>query len=91
MTQATLHTTEAARISKRLVNHWRHKFTISEHENTYTIHMPSADIVLVANQDNLQVQLIGTTADFNSEKLQEVAANHLDRMANETFEYQWMD
>jgi hypothetical protein len=89
ITQTTLQTTEAARISKRLINHWKHKFTIHEHENTYIIDMPDAEVVLTYHPDSLEIQLCGKNDDFNQEKMQEVVANHLDRMAGETFTYQW--
>lgn len=88
-TQTTLQTTEATRISKRLINHWKHKFTTHEHENTYTIDMPDAEVVLTCHPDSLEIQLYGKNDDFNQEKLQEVVANHLDRMAGKTFTYQW--
>ena len=39
---ADIVTTDAARIAKRLVNHWKHKFEIEQEPSSFTIIMPEA-------------------------------------------------
>lgn len=97
MSQTTITTPDASKIAKRLINHWRHKFTISEQETAFVIHMTGADVSLVPQVDTLDV-IITTNADsndperpFDEGRLREVIANHIDRMANQSFEYQWTD
>ena len=43
---ADIVTTDAARIAKRLVNHWKHKFEIEQEPSSFTIIMPEARVQL---------------------------------------------
>ena len=40
-------TSEAARIAKRLLNHWKHKFEVAETDGDFSIFMPDATVKLI--------------------------------------------
>lgn len=94
MSHVILHTPDGEKITKRLVNHWRHKFEVSQYSDHAIIHMTGADVVLSAQADTLSITL---TCHENSEqpvdeaRLRTVIANHIDRMANHSFDYAWQD
>ena len=80
---AIIATHEAARLSKRLVNHWRHKFAIDQDGDQYTIHMVKdqeavADVTLRPVEGGLYV-LIDSIDDFD-DKVKATTINHLERM-----------
>ncbi|MEG0132144.1 MAG: DUF2218 domain-containing protein, partial [Acinetobacter sp.] len=43
-------TDEAKRISKRLLNHWKHKFEVAETEAYLKIFMPTATVILTPHE-----------------------------------------
>ncbi|OOR88081.1 hypothetical protein B0181_09010 [Moraxella caviae] len=91
MSYTTITTDQAARIAKRLANHWRHKFTVSESAGVQHIHFPNATITLTPHENALHISITKTTSDdaFDEAHLQKVVADHVDRMAGETFTYHW--
>jgi uncharacterized protein len=87
ISQATLHTVEAKRISKRLFNHWKHKFEVSEHNDHFKIQLPSAALTLEFLPDRLNLRLDSSLDDLT--QLQTVVIQHLNRMAGDEFDVQW--
>ncbi len=55
--QTQLLTTEAARIGKRLFNHWKHKFEVVETEQHFQILMPTATVTLTPQDNTLDVRV----------------------------------
>ncbi len=53
---ADIVTTDAARIAKRLVNHWKHKFEIEQEPSSFTIIMPEARVLLSPQAEHLHVE-----------------------------------
>ena len=66
-------TNDGKRIAKRLVNHWKHKFEVQETEQDFKILMPTATITLAPETDHLE----------------KVVLDHLNRMAQQEFQVQW--
>ncbi|WP_038342970.1 DUF2218 domain-containing protein [Acinetobacter sp. A47] len=81
-------TTEGKRISKRLLNHWKHKFEVAETETETKIFMPTATITLTPHEQHLAV-LIENRQDDNVAHLEQVVINHLNRMAQQEFVVEW--
>lgn len=84
---ANIHTTEAKRIAKRLLNHWKHKFEVNESENMTTILMPDATLKLISHTDILNVEIHTDREDVTV--LEQVVLDHLNRMAQQVFEVKW--
>ena len=82
-------TQDGARISKRLLNHWKHKFEVSETAELSQIFMPQATITLAAGAETLAVKIESDLEDLT--QLKEVVVNHLNRMANTVLDAQWQD
>lgn len=85
-------THEAVRIGKRLLNHWKHKFEVSEtvdpHEHiVYSIFMPDATVKLTALEEALTVEIMTQREDYSI--LKKVVIDHLNRMAQQEFSVQW--
>lgn len=85
-------TNEAARISKRLLNHWKHKFEVSETLEPYghtlfSIFMPDATVKLTALEEKLNVEIITEREDYKM--LEKVVIDHLSRMAHQEFTVEW--
>ncbi|QIO05176.1 DUF2218 domain-containing protein [Acinetobacter shaoyimingii] len=83
----TIHTDQAKRIAKRLLNHWKHKFEVAETEQQFSIFMPDATVILSAQVDALDVHLDTEREDFTF--LEKVVIDHLNRMAQQEFDVQW--
>ncbi|NHB59390.1 DUF2218 domain-containing protein [Acinetobacter sp. 194] len=83
----TIHTDQAKRIAKRLLNHWKHKFEVAETEQQFSIFMPDATVILSAQVDALDVHLDTERDDFTF--LEKVVIDHLNRMAQQEFDVQW--
>ncbi|MEB3753627.1 DUF2218 domain-containing protein [Acinetobacter sp. MD2(2019)] len=86
-TQTIIDTLEAKRISKRLLNHWKHKFEVSETEQESRIFMPTATVVLTAAETTLLVRIESELDDLTH--LQHVVIDHLNRMAQQEFQAEW--
>ena len=80
-------TPDGARIAKRLLNHWKHKFDVAQTEDHIGIMMPDATILLTPQDALLQVQ-IDSRLDDNTH-LENVVLAHLNRMAQQEFEATW--
>lgn len=80
-------TDEAKRISKRLLNHWKHKFEVSETEQYSKIFMPTATVTLTPHEQSLDVMI--ENQQDNVENLEQVVIDHLNRMAQQEFIVEW--
>lgn len=83
----TINTSEAARIAKRLLNHWKHKFEVSETAEKLSIFMPDATVNLTPKSDILWVSIESTLIDLSH--LERVVLDHLNRMAQQEFSVTW--
>ena len=80
-------TDEAKRISKRLLNHWKHKFEVAETEAYSKIFMPTATVTLTSREQSLDVMI--ENQQENVEYLEQVVIDHLNRMAQQEFTVEW--
>ena len=80
-------TTDAARIAKRLLNHWKHKFEVAETEGNFSIFMPDATVKLIPQPEVLQVAIDSPLEDLS--RLEKVVLDHLSRMAQQEFTATW--
>ena len=83
----TINTSEAARIAKRLLNHWKHKFEVSETAEKLSIFMPDATVNLTPKSDILWVSIESTLTDLSH--LERVVLDHLNLMAQQDFIVTW--
>lgn len=86
-TTTQIHTPDGARISKRLLNHWKHKFEVSQSESDFQIFMPEYHITLTPHADTLAVSIESQVEDLTH--IQNIVLNHLNRMANQEFTAIW--
>lgn len=82
-----IETVEGKRIAKRLLNHWKHKFEVEETEIYSKILMPTATVILTAQQQHLEVIIENQQDDV--ERLEQVVIDHLNRMAQQEFAANW--
>ncbi len=82
-----INTNEAQRISKRLLNHWKHKFEVAETEAYSKIFMPTATVILTPHEQSLDVMI--ENQHENVEYLEQVVIDHLNRMAQQEFTVKW--
>ncbi len=80
-------TDEAKRISKRLLNHWKHKFEVAETEAYSKIFMPTATVTLTSREQSLDVMI--ENQQDNVEHLEQVVIDHLNRMAQQECIVKW--
>ncbi|OTG70691.1 hypothetical protein B9T26_13185 [Acinetobacter sp. ANC 4169] len=80
-------TSEAARIAKRLLNHWKHKFEVSETEEDFSIFLPDATVKLTPQSAVLLVSIDSPLEDLS--RLEKVVLDHLSRMAQQEFTAIW--
>ena len=86
-TTTQLSTTESARIAKRLLNHWKHKFEVQHNEQHMLILMPDYTVTLTPQAACLEVQIASQVEDFSH--IQKVVIDHLNRMAHTEFSVTW--
>ena len=86
---AHIQTQQAARIAKRLANHWKHKFHIDETEQNFLIHFPNAEVILAPEQDHLTVTIQSNADSTDLNKLENVVLDHLIRMGQENLTADW--
>ena len=86
---AHIQTQQASRITKRLANHWKHKFNIDETEQNFLIHFPNAEVILAPEQDHLTVTIQSTDEFTDLNKLENVVLDHLIRMGQENLTADW--
>ena len=97
MSYVTVSTNEGARLAKRLTNHFRHKVEVSETDLGYLVKMSGADVVFTPKDNGLHIEYTrNTTTDnpehpFDEDRLRHVITDHLDRMANQSFVYDWQN
>ncbi|WP_168406652.1 DUF2218 domain-containing protein [Acinetobacter indicus] len=82
-------TTQAARLAKRLGNHWKHKFEVLETAQELRILMPSATIVLQPQPDALYTEIIAQDEHTDLNRLEQVVLDHLQRMGQEQLSADW--
>ena len=82
-----INTNEAQRISKRLLNHWKHKFEVAETEAYSKIFMPTATVTLTLQEQHLDVLIENQQEDVA--RLEQVVIDHLNRMAQQEFIVEW--
>lgn len=82
-----MNTSEAQRISKRLLNHWKHKFEVAETETQHQIFMPTATITLSFDAQHLNALIESQEDDLSH--LEQVVLSHLNRMAGQEFQVEW--
>ena len=80
-------TSEAARIAKRLLNHWKHKFEVAETDGNFSIFMPDATVKLIPQSEALLVSIDSSLEDVST--LEKVVLDHLSRMAQQEFTVTW--
>ena len=85
----TIQTDDAKRVAKRLLNHWKHKFDVSESETLLQIFMPTAEIQLGPDTAHLNVAIIAATPDADLPRLEQVVLDHLIRMGQEPLQAAW--
>lgn len=86
-TRTSLNTVEARRIAKRLLNHWKHKFEVSESDTEFRIMMPTATVVLTPSEQQLTARIESELEDHT--RLEGVVIDHLNRMAQQEFNVTW--
>ena len=69
---AHIQTTQASRIAKRLLNHWKHKFDVAENATRYQIMMPSATILLMPQTHELVVKIQAKDTETDLSYLEQV-------------------
>ena len=79
-TLVTVNELGPAKLIDRLANHWSHKFEIERSEGRASIPFPTATCMLVVQDGRLSARLEAED-DATLEKMQEVVADHLQRMA----------
>lgn len=86
---AHIQTPQAARIAKRLANHWKHKFNIDETGQAFLIHFPSAEVSLAPEENHLTVMIQSTDESMDLNKLESVVLDHLIRMGQDELTANW--
>lgn len=86
---ADIPTTQASKIAKRLLNHWKHKFDVASTEELFEIFMPTATISLRPKLDSLHVEIAFKSEDVDQIKLEQVVIDHLVRMGQEELNANW--
>lgn len=86
---AHIQTQQAARIAKRLANHWKYKFNIDETEQNFLIHFPNAEVSLTPEADHLTVTIQSNADSTDLNKLENVVLDHLIRMGQENLTADW--
>lgn len=82
-------TTQAARLAKRLGNHWKHKFEVLETAQELRILVPSVTIVLQPQPDALYTEIIAQDENTDLNRLEQVVLDHLQRMGQEQLSADW--
>lgn len=80
-------TDESKRITKRLVNHWQHKFKVEETEKKSSIFMTDATVTLTPFIHKLNIEIDTQRSDYTS--LEQVVIEHINRMAQQEYQVEW--
>ncbi|TDQ36533.1 DUF2218 domain-containing protein [Thiopseudomonas denitrificans] len=79
-TYATLDTSEAHRLIKRLCAHWSHKLTVEAEDGLGRIDFGESRCLLTADTERLHIKL-DCPDEAASGRMQQVVFDHLKRMA----------
>ncbi|KAA8733125.1 DUF2218 domain-containing protein [Acinetobacter qingfengensis] len=90
ISELRIDTLEAARIIKRLSNHWKHKFEITEQHEITTIPFSEQSRVFLSPHQDYLLAKIETTENERLEQLEHVVISHINRMANQEFPAHWI-
>ncbi|OCX15562.1 cytochrome B [Stutzerimonas xanthomarina] len=86
---ARITTENPQRLITRLCKHWGHKFPASYDDHQGEIELSLGHCLLEAHENGLQVRLQAAVEE-QIQRLQQVVADHLERMAaGETFVFNW--
>ena len=86
---ATVATENPSRLINRLCKHWGHKFPVQHDEQKGEIELPIGNCRLQVAGGGLQV-VVEAEGSEQLQKLQQVVADHLERMATgETLSFTW--
>ena len=86
---SNIQTQQAAKIAKRLLKHWKHKFDVANTEDHYEIFMPSATVSLTPKENHLHIEIDFKTDDVDQVKQEQVVIDHLVRMGQEELNAEW--
>ncbi len=88
ISEAFVTCTNPARLMTRLCRHWSHKFNVELGEDHGSVAFPLGTCAFVAEASVLQVSL--NMPEDNQVRMQQVVAEHLQRMAgSETLVVHW--
>lgn len=86
---ATVATPNPSRLINRLCKHWGHKFAVQHDEQKGEIQLPTGNCRLQVVEGGLRV-VVEAEEPQQLQKLQQVVAEHLERMATgETLSFTW--
>jgi len=86
---ALIATDNPQRLITRLCKHWSHKFPVNYDEHQGEIQLPLGRCALKVQEAGLQVRL-EAEEEGQIQRLQEVVAEHLERMASgQTLVFNW--
>jgi len=86
---ATVATKNPSRLINRLCKHWGHKFPVQHDEQKGEIELPIGNCRMEAAEGGLQVEVEAEDPE-QLQKLQQVVADHLERMATgEALSFTW--
>lgn len=86
---ATVATENPSRLINRLCKHWGHKFPVQHDEKKGEIELPIGNCRLQVTEGGLQV-VVEAEESEQLQKLQQVVADHLERMATgEMLSFTW--
>jgi hypothetical protein len=88
--EAKIVSAQPARIAKRLLNHWKHKFETAEEAELFSIFMPTATIFLQPEAGILKVRIQPKEENVDLERLENVVLDHLIRMGQESLHANWL-
>ncbi len=88
--EAKIVSAQPARIAKRLLNHWKHKFETAEEAELFSIFMPTATIFLQPEAGILKVRIQPKEENVDLEHLENVVLDHLIRMGQESLHATWL-
>lgn len=78
---ARVQTGQASRIIKRLARHWGHKFVVVDDGEICRVELPAGPLLMSAENEVLMLRL--TCPPEAQERLREVVAEHVLRMASD--------
>lgn len=86
--EADIVMTAPERCLLRLCKHWGHKFQVSYNERHGRIDFQPSSCELALIDDGLRVRIL-TPDEDELEELQDIVADHVQRMAGEDLKFSW--